>query len=95
MEANEIYQLALDIDEFIYDFDTYGYWDDAGHSAEDREENVQFIADDISHGKTESFKDFFAGVIENDSCADTKEKAQELLDHLTIVSDRTNKPSAS
>ena len=64
-EVNVIRQLAVDIDQFSFDFDTYGYWNDYGDKAADREESIQSVTNDIWRGEAEYLQEFLREVINN------------------------------
>jgi len=83
-----IHQLAVDIDQFANDFDTYGYWDDV----EDTEENISQIKNDIFEGKAEGIKEFLRDVNTRDDLPDEVEKAKGLLRRLNNV-ETNNAPS--
>ena len=83
-----IHQLAVDIDQFTNDYDTYEYWDDV----EDTEENISQIENDIFEGKAEGIKEFLGGVNAEDDLPDEVEKAKSLLRRLNSV-ETNNVPS--
>ena len=53
LDQKEIEKLAVDLDNFSYDYDPYEYKD----TVEDREEQVEKITEDILNQKTECLKD--------------------------------------
>lgn len=59
--AEEIKQLAVDLDKFSYEYDTYEYKD----SIEDREEQIDKLTEDILTRKTDDIKKWLIEVSEN------------------------------
>ena len=53
LDQKEIEKLAVDLDNFSYEYDTYEYKD----TVENREEQVEKITEDILNQKTECLKD--------------------------------------
>ncbi len=90
----QIFTLATLIDQLSYDYDTYEYRD----TVEDRESQVEKIADDIRNGNTEYLQDFLNTVIldgikdiDDSQVMHNVRTAQELSKVLFILntSDRT------
>ena len=68
-------QLAVELDEMAYDWDTYGYKD----AVDDREVNVNVILKDLQRGDIESEKMFLSEIISKEENPEIVSKAQELL----------------
>ena len=90
----QVFTLATLIDQLSYDYDIYEYRD----TVEDRESQVEKIADDIRNGNTEYLQDFLNTVIldgiediDDSQVMHTVRTAQELSKVLFILntSDRT------
>lgn len=54
-----ILRLAEIIDQQIYDYDTYGYWDAIGHTEEERSAHRESLIKDIRNGDVEAYIDQF------------------------------------
>ena len=70
-----IEQLAVDLDEMAYDWDTYGYKD----AVDDREVNVNVILKDLQRGDIESERLFLTEIISEEENSEIVSKAKELL----------------
>ena len=97
LEKFQIDNLAVQIDQLSYDFDTYQYRD----TVEDRDVQIATIAEDIRSGNTEYLHDFLSAIVsdsiregiidvfgqgmdtDNSEAIQTVRKAQELLDKLS------------
>ena len=88
MEANEIRQLAVDIDQFSYDVDYYEYGDSIGYEMEDRERNIQVISNDISQGKAEYLNKYLIEILDDDHLPKILEEAKKLLGRLTDAQEK-------
>jgi hypothetical protein len=90
----EIYQLAKDLEEFCFDFDTYTYWDVVGSDDEDRDESVAHILSDISKGEQKSICEYLQGIISesdaDDSLKKSAKQAKKLLRRLNNVMNYIN-----
>ena len=64
--SSDLYRLAVDMDQFYWDYDTYGYWD----VVESREEGVEMIYNLLLVGEvegyTESIRESVRYMIEDD-----------------------------
>jgi predicted class III extradiol MEMO1 family dioxygenase len=78
---NEIYQWAKDFDELSSDFDHYEYM----NNVSDRDENIAEIANDISLGNTETYKEILQDFFIADDDPEFQQRARELLDRLNTV----------
>lgn len=85
----QIFTLATLIDQLSYDYDTYEYRD----TVEDRESQVEKIADDIRNGNTEYLQDFLNTVIldgiediDDSQVMHNVRTAQELSKNLFMIS---------
>lgn len=72
-------QLAIEIDQFSYDYDTYEYKDNVG----DREAQLAMLTEDISNGQADYLQDFLRDVIEDAGLEENVRKAQELSQKLS------------
>lgn len=72
-------QLAIEIDQFSYDYDTYEYKDNVS----DREAQLAMLTEDISNGQADYLQDFLQDVIEDAGLAENVRKAQELSQKLS------------
>lgn len=72
-------QLAIEIDQFSYDYDTYEYKDNVS----DREAQLEMLTEDISNGQADYLQDFLRDVIEDAGLAENVRKAQELSQKLS------------
>lgn len=73
----EIESLAQKINDYIYDYDTYGYWDQIGSSIEDKENYKMSMIDDIKRGNVTSYIDQLMETIIYDE--DIKDEEREML----------------
>ena len=78
-DIDEATMLAVEIDQFCYDYDTYEYRD----SVDDREEQVKNIEGDIASGEIEYLQDFLQEVIEEGQVEEDVQRAKELLQKLS------------
>lgn len=76
-----VYQLAVDIDQFTDDFDTYEYRDDV----EDKEDNIQDIESDIYEGKTDYLKNWLQECIDDNRIPEQTKTAKSLLCRLNLI----------
>jgi len=89
--AEEIKQLAVDLDKFSYEYDTYEYKD----SIEDREEQIDKLTEDILTRKTDDIKKWLIEVSENSEIDNDVRTARSLFSRLeeaerVFISDETN-----
>ena len=77
-------QLAVDLDEMAYDWDTYGYKD----AVDDREVNVNVILKDLQRGDIESERLFLSEIISEEENPEILSKAQELLKKVDALSSK-------
>lgn len=89
--AEEIKQLAVDLDKFSYEYDTYEYKD----SIEDREEQIDKLTEDILTRKTDDIKKWLIEVSENSEIDNDVRTARSLFSRLEeaeriFISDETN-----
>ena len=89
--AEEIKQLAVDLDKFSYEYDTYEYKD----SIEDREEQIDKLTEDILTRKTGDIKKWLIEVSENSEIDNDVITARSLYSRLeeverVFISDETN-----
>lgn len=89
--AEEIKQLAVDLDKFSYEYDTYEYKD----SIEDREEQIDKLTEDILTRKTSDIKKWLIEVSENSEIDNDVRTARSLFSRLeeaerVFISDETN-----
>ena len=78
LDQKEIEKLAVDLDNFSYDYDPYEYKD----TVEDREEQVEKITEDILNQKTECLKDWLVKVSEESDIDSDVITARSLLSRL-------------
>ena len=77
-------QLAVELDEMAYDWDTYGYKD----AVDDREVNVNVILKDLQRGDIESERLFLSEIISEEENPEIVSKAQELLKKVDALSSK-------
>lgn len=76
-EQNQAYALAQQIDNFMYDFDPYGYQD----QVEDRAAQVETIAADLDSGKADYITDYLKEIVqEQDGTPEILAEAQKLIE---------------
>ncbi len=75
LDQKEIEKLAVDLDNFSYEYDTYEYKD----TVENREEQVEKITEDILNQKTECLKDWLVEVSEESDIDSDVITARSLL----------------
>ena len=78
LDQQEIKKLAVDLDNFSYEYDAYEYKD----TVENREEQVEKITEDILNKKTESLKDWLVEVSEESDIDSDAITAHSLLSRL-------------
>ena len=78
LDQKEIEKLAVDLDNFSYEYDPYEYKD----TVEDREEQVGKITEDILNQKTECLKDWLVEVSEESDIDSDVITARSLLSRL-------------
>jgi len=83
--AAEIGQLAIDLDKFSEDEDTYEYWD----YVDDPEESIRSTKSQILNGKLDSIKEYIQLFIEADSLSDPS-VAEALIRRLDEVKRNIN-----
>ena len=81
LDQKEIEKLAVDLDNFSYEYDPYEYKD----TVEDREEQVGKITEDILNQKTECLKDWLVEVSEESDIDSDVITARSLLSRLENV----------
>ena len=80
VEADETYQLAWQIDGFMYDYDDY-----ESDERDEPDRRVLRIVRKISQGRTEYLKSYLQEVIDEDKDADTVADARVLLRRLNQI----------
>ncbi len=78
LDQQEIKKLAVDLDNFSYEYDAYEYKD----TVENREEQVEKITEDILNKKTECLKDWLVEVSEESDIDSDVITARSLLSRL-------------
>ena len=78
LDQQEIKKLAVDLDNFSYEYDTYEYKD----TVENREEQVEKITEDILNKKTGCLKDWLVEVSEESDIDSDVMTARSLLSRL-------------
>ena len=78
LDQQEIRKLAVDLDNFSYEYDTYEYKD----TVENREEQVEKITEDILNKDTAGLKDWLTEVAEESDIDSDVVTAQSLLSRL-------------
>ena len=81
LDQQEIRKLAVDLDNFSYEYDTYEYKD----TVENRDEQVEKITEDILHRETAGLKDWLTEVTEESDIDSDVVTAQSLLSRLKNV----------
>lgn len=72
-------QLASEIDQFIYDYDTYAYHDQVS----DREAQVAALAADLDKGEADYMKQYFSEIVEHQEGApEDIEGAKKLIEKI-------------
>lgn len=79
--------LAVDLDQFSEDYDTYEY----NNAVEDKEENVRNIYQWLQSGEVEHIAKWLNEVIEDEEPKEDVEKATELLSRLDDIAERREK----
>ena len=77
-ELDPMEQLAIDIDQFSFDFDTYEYRD----QVEDREAAVKELVASLQSGEANGIREWLQGVLEESEIAEDTAKAAELIERL-------------
>lgn len=78
LDQQEIRKLAVDLDNFSYEYDTYEYKD----TVENREEQVEKLTEDILNKETAGLKDWLTEVTEESDIDSDVVTAQSLLSRL-------------
>ena len=86
MSNDKIYDLAAQIDEFSYDYDTYDYQDWIGN---DREGAIHTVANDILTGNIEHLLKNFQSIIEEDRDEEMIRRAMELYERAKTLKEET------
>ena len=81
LDQQEIKKLAVDLDNFSYDYDSYEYKD----NVENREEQVEKIIENISKNDIEGFKEWLATVSEESDIDSEIITARSLLTRLENI----------
>ncbi|MFV0485402.1 MAG: hypothetical protein ACK5MU_04250 [Candidatus Saccharimonadales bacterium] len=76
-----IHQLAVDIDRFAEEYDTYGYRDDV----DDTEENIKEIECTIINGEIAYMKRYLQEIIDEDNPPEHIQTAKRLLCRLEFA----------
>lgn len=80
LDQQEIRKLAVDLDNFSYEYDTYEYKD----TVENREEQVEKLTEDILNKETAGLKDWLTEVAEESDIDSDVVTAQSLLSRLKM-----------
>lgn len=78
LDRKEIEKLAIDLDNFSYEHDTYEYKD----TVENRDEQVEKIKEDILNQKTGGLKEWLAEILEESDVDSDAITARSLLSRL-------------
>ena len=78
LDQNEIKKLAVDLDNFSYDYDPYVYND----NVENKEEQVEKIIESIMNHDIEGFKEWLTTVTEESAIDSEVRSAYSLLSRL-------------
>ena len=81
LDQQEIKKLAVDLDNFSYEYDTYEYKD----TVENRDEQVEKITEDILHRETAGLKDWLTEVSKESNIDSDVITARSLLSRLENV----------
>lgn len=87
--AKDCEEFAIELDQFLEDYDTYGYRD----AVDDKEEHVQAISASVQQGDTTHLKDWLQSVIEEEEPVEDVKYAKELLMKLDDLAVRREKNS--
>lgn len=79
-EKAPVEKLAVDLDDFAYDFDFYHYKD----SVEDREQAVEALKEQIQAGDVQTIREWLQAAVE-ESEGESAEKAAELITRMDAV----------
>jgi len=79
--SDEVRKLAVDIDSFWCNFDPYEEIYNELRSEEDKELNIQFIAEDIYNGGADTIERL-QEVVDDPLMSEVAEEAQELINRL-------------
>ena len=78
-EPSLAYDLAQQIDSFMYDYDTYNYQD----QVDDRDAQIATLADDIEKGEAGYIKDYLQEIVDQkEGTPENIEDAKELIEKL-------------
>jgi|GEM_PF-2260524 len=91
--ADEVYQLAADIDNFWCDFDPYNECHYGRRNNKEIEENILHIASDIYFDKTDTIE-MLQECTGNFSVSESSENAKKLLRRISDVRAKINNPAA-
>lgn len=75
LDEKQANMLAVDIDRFAYDLDTYGYRD----AVDDPEQNVAKVTSDLLNGKAQYLKDWLQEVVDEVDLPESVEEAKKLI----------------
>ena len=85
LDQQEIKKLAVDLDNFSYEYDTYEYKD----TVENREEQVEKLTEDILNKDTAGLKDWLTEVSEESDIDSDVVTARSLLSRLENAETRS------
>lgn len=77
-----IQKFAIRLDNFIYDYDTYGYWDTIGSDADDRITEQNRLTQDIENGNIRSYSDQIKAMLEDNDNETEIIELNEMLNEL-------------
>ncbi len=87
VDYDNIYDLAVKLDDFIYDYDTYGYMDNM-EVGETREDAVNNIVGDILKGEVSGYLPMLNDIItDSGEDSDIVSRAKELIAEIVAITD--------
>ena len=81
--ADRVQTLANDIDDFSYNYDTYGYWD----AVEDREEAVGQVVHDLMNNDAGHLREWLEDIRQEDEELEIRSQAEGLIRRINEVTD--------
>jgi hypothetical protein len=83
LNRKEIEKFAGELNQFLYDVDTYDYWD----QFDNQEEGYRYVMDSLAKNDPETVKKILETTVEEDEVPETVEEAKRLLGRFDYIED--------
>jgi hypothetical protein len=83
LDRKEVEKFAGELNQFLYDVDTYDYWD----QFDNQEEGYRYVMDSLAKNDSETVKEILETTVEEDEEPESVEEAKRLLDRFDYIED--------